>query len=242
MKKVIAVSAGLMPPDESRAIYQKKQLCYLENDLATWLISYDIMPLLIPNLESDDLRKLLKKVDGLVLQGGTDIAPANYGEHPINSEKWPGDIQRDRYELELLYLAMEMNLPVLGICRGAQLLNVYHGGTLFQDLSSQINSPTSHRDSVSYDLNMHEIMLLNPPFNTTMKQAVVNSIHHQGIKVLAPDLEGFAFSKEDGLTEAFYSKKNSRVLGVQWHPEFQNEAGLSDLDRLIMRLFLGASA
>ena len=221
----LAVSSCLMHPDITRTTFGPKQLDYLENDMARYLASSDVMPVLMPDLDDDILARYMDEMDGLVLQGGADLAPETYGEKAIG--RWLGDRKRDLYEIRLIELALERNLPILGICRGMQLLNAFYGGTLYQDLGTQIEPTILHRDAVQYDSVHHSVQhtkdsLLAEVYET--QTMLVNSVHHQGVKELGTDLvvESICLDKE--LIEAFrYRNLSEQFLwAVQWHPEFNH--------------------
>ena len=221
----LAVSSCLMHPDITRTTFGPKQLDYIENDMARYLASSDVMPVLMPDLGDDILACYMDEMDGLVLQGGADLAPETYGEAPIG--RWLGDRKRDLYEICLIELALERNLPILGICRGMQLLNAFYGGTLYQDLGTQINPTIVHRDAVQYDSVHHSVehakdSLLAEVYET--QTMFVNSVHHQGVKDLGRDLIVESICLEKNLVEAFrYRNLNEQfVWAVQWHPEFNH--------------------
>lgn len=238
MKK-IGVSACFMYPDKERIVFGPKSLSYLENDMAQYLAQQKVMPVLIPDLEDEQLVPFLKEMDGFVFQGGTDIAPQTYGDPP--NSRWPGDLYRDQYELKILDFAIKKEKAVLGICRGFQLLNVYFGGTLYQDIETGI----THRDAYQYDKLTHDIRfspnLLLDRLHQNRLERTVNSVHHQGVKKLGSNLEVLAESIEDNLIEAFQwtQAPAGKVMGVQWHPEFfrHSEGELIDGD-LIYHHFL----
>ena len=135
----IGVSARLLYPDPTRRFLPAKSLQYLEQSVANWLMSGDVLAFMIPeiSLASHHLPKALKvknyvdALDGLLLQGGEDMSPESYRETPINP-KWSGDNVRDRYEIELFHEFVTQGKPVFGICRGHQLINVALGGTLYR--------------------------------------------------------------------------------------------------------------
>jgi putative glutamine amidotransferase len=179
---------------------------------------------------------LVKGIDGLILQGGADVCPRSYGEEPLKPE-WEGDSVRDSYELEMIRVAMDLNVPILGICRGLQVINVALGGSLYQDISTQHEGALVHRDWEVYDQNFHEVQLIE---NSQLARLYagkihgkINSVHHQAIKALGQGLIVEAVSPKDGIIEAvrFHDEGvNPRlVLAVQWHPEFQDR---SDTDLL----------
>ena len=179
------------------------------------------LPVLLPlRADEEALREMLSRVDGLLLTGGVDIAPEKYGE-----EKLPccGAITplRDDMELPLCRLAVEMNMPVLAICRGHQVLNCALGGTLYQDIAAQYGTALKHprhdapREPV-HTVKAAESSLLE--HITGMKTLQVNSRHHQAVKGLGQGLIATGWA-EDGLIEAIEMPGKKFVLGVQWHPE-----------------------
>jgi putative glutamine amidotransferase len=166
---------------------------------------------------------LLDGLDGLLLSGGSDLNPGYYDEGPIPElgvtlPEW------DAFDMALLRLALRRRIPVFGICRGMQILNVALGGTLHQDLHSQLGADIlKHRQERPRWQPTHEVELLDRSYlaKFTERQTLgVNSYHHQGIKALADALAVSARSS-DGVIEAVESRNFSEhwLLGVQWHPE-----------------------
>ena len=241
----IGVSSCFIYPDENRLVFSPKYLCYLERDMARYLARPDVLPILIPDLEGQALENLLGEMDGFVFQGGTDLAPETYGEAPIG--RWKGDAPRDEYELKVMDYAIKNEKPVYGICRGFQLMNAYFGGTLYQDIATQVPEAIQHRDAALYDQLLHEVDLVEGKLlhrlHANDHHRKVNTVHHQGVKTLGKDLEVLATSKADGLIEAFHWKKapEGKVIGVQWHPEFSYNAPEPLLDaEVIYDYFLGS--
>ncbi len=180
------------------------------------------IPIVLPLPEDlDDLPQLVSLCDGLLFTGGQDVSPALYGETP---KPTCGEIcpARDRMEQELLHLALERDLPVLGICRGIQFLNAVLGGTLYQDLPTEHPSQTQHHMTPPYDRAVHTVTIQpGTPLAELLgtEHIGVNSYHHQAVKTLAPCLTEMAWS-EDGLIEAVCLPEKRFVWAVQWHPEF----------------------
>jgi len=193
-----------------------------------------ILPFLIPDVDDDLLEVYLAQCAAIVLQGGSDMAPASYGETPIQVDRWPGDAYRDRYEFKIIDYAIKNNLPIFGICRGFQVLNAFFAGTLYQDISTQLNSSITHRDAVKYDQIKHQVKLsdngLLQKIYAGAKNIQVNSVHHQAIKKLGTDLVVDAICPEDGIIEGFYHKKIKNIMAVQWHPEFSPTLGSAVAD------------
>ncbi|MGH7477329.1 MAG: gamma-glutamyl-gamma-aminobutyrate hydrolase family protein [Longimicrobiales bacterium] len=173
--------------------------------------------------------ELMELASGLLLTGGDDIDPELYGESPIPAL---GAVDRDRDEAELraLDLALERELPVLGICRGHQVINVHFGGTLYQDIATQLGTmPQTHMGD--WAQHHHEVDVVEPSLLASLISARrfhVNSYHHQAVKALGKGLRCTA-EAEGGLIEAIETDDGHWILGVQWHPE-RHEAQASESD------------
>ena len=226
----IGLSARIYHPQPGATGLQSKSLQYLEQSVAHWVMSREVMVFMIPSVSGDGivhrssirLSDYPQYLDGLVLQGGADISPQSYGEEPQQAD-WAGDRLRDAYEMELLHEFMEAGKPVLGICRGAQLINVAMGGTLYQDIATQYEAAAIHLHA-DYDKHVHPIEWdaasgLAKLYPERTGGGVV-SIHHQAIKALGKGLRVEARSVGDGLIEAVRLEGKPYVLGLQWHPEF----------------------
>ena len=218
-----------------------KTLHYLEQSVALWLINGGALPVMIPAFESQSLLRredlnlmnYVEALDGLVLQGGNDVAPESYGETPLRPE-WGGDAIRDRYEIELIYAFVAAGKPVFGICRGLQVLNVAFGGTLWQDLPTQCPDSAQHINESIYEKNVHALTITPGGWLNSLypeqSTYTVNSIHHQGIKALARGFDTEAVCPVDGRIEAIRRQQGSFVAGVQWHPEFVTPTSKSTFD------------
>ncbi|MDR0731199.1 MAG: gamma-glutamyl-gamma-aminobutyrate hydrolase family protein [Treponema sp.] len=181
------------------------------------------LPLVLPlTTEEETLRQLSDLCAGFLFTGGQDISPGLYGEEP-SPVCGPACAERDRMEGALFSIAvLERGQPALGICRGIQLFNVLLGGTLYQDLAAGFSPAAAlHRQKAPYDAPAHGLKVEpETPLHTLLgrDRLEVNSIHHQGIARLAPELEPMARS-EDGLIEAVRMKNRAFAWAVQWHPE-----------------------
>lgn len=178
-------------------------------------------PLILPVVEQKKVvQKQLEAVDVLLITGGSDVNPLLYGEEP--SPKLEMVItERDQYELELIKLAVKMNIPIFGICRGLQILNIAFGGTLHQDIGSvaQVaHRQTFKRHEPSHQIKIKPSTLLHKILEK--KEVSTNSYHHQAIKKLAPHFT-ISATATDGVIEAIErtDKNKSPILAVQWHPE-----------------------
>jgi putative glutamine amidotransferase len=208
-----------------------KNLHYLEQSVAHWVLSGHAMAVMVPAVTKDsivtrsdlDLDDYAGTLDGLLLQGGNDVAPESYGEAPMHPD-WSGDRVRDLYEIELIDAFVRAGKPVFGICRGLQLLNVMFGGTLLQDIATQRPASRAHRDGSAFERHFHSVELVPGTRLAQLYPGVhhgtVNSLHHQAIKDLAPGFVVEAVCPDDGMIEAVRRAGAGYVAAVQWHPEF----------------------
>jgi putative glutamine amidotransferase len=174
----------------------------------------------------EDIDKFIDQADGVLLPGGNDVNTMLYGEERKSHTQPPHD-ERDMFELYLIERAMEKKLPILGVCRGLQILNVKLGGTLYQDVQKEMDGSIRHdwheenSEPISRSLLVHPVSFDgNSRLHTLVgKDSVdVNSLHHQGIKDLGKGLVASGHSP-DGLVEAVEMPDYPYLVGVQWHPE-----------------------
>ncbi|QDF97649.1 peptidase C26 [Azoarcus sp. DD4] len=247
----IGLSARLLHRPPAELGFPGKTLQYLEQSMAHWVMAHGALAFMVPTIgEHLGLRRAQISVhdyvavlDGLVLQGGADVSPTTYHESPLRPE-WSGDRVRDLYEIELLWEFVIQGKPVLGVCRGAQLINVACGGTLWQDIAEYVPGAGTHRNDDLYDSHHHEVELLPgsrlEALYPTARVGRVNSIHHQAVRELGADLCVEALSVGDGVIEAIRWNGSSYMFGCQWHPEFHGAAGLLD-GGAILQDFLDAA-
>ncbi|WP_289063800.1 gamma-glutamyl-gamma-aminobutyrate hydrolase family protein [Anaerostipes butyraticus] len=180
------------------------------------------LPMMMPLTgDRNEIRQMAEMMDGFLFTGGHDVSPSVYGQE---EKKWCGECcpERDEMEKVLFWDAMEMDKPILGICRGIQLLNALMGGTLYQDLDKEHPSDVIHHQKPPYDVPSHQVEIIeDTPLYELLKvrKLAVNSYHHQAVRKLGTGLCSMAVS-EDGLIEAVYVPDKPFVWGVQWHPEF----------------------
>jgi len=241
----------LHPPVPRPRGIRGKTLQYLEQSIAHWLMTAGALVFMIPSVTGGGLLRrgnlriadYVAELDGLVLQGGADVSPLTYGETAKRPD-WNGDRVRDMYEIDLLQEFASARKPVLGICRGMQLINVAFGGSLYQDLALHHRNAREHVDHDAYDRHFHDISMMAGAglarIYPGLGRARVNSIHHQGVKSLGRDLAVEAVSVPDEVIEAIRWNGPSYIMGVQWHPELHDpeDAAVLNGDPLLQE-FLG---
>ncbi|MFT4102099.1 MAG: type 1 glutamine amidotransferase [Burkholderiaceae bacterium] len=235
----IGISARIFHPQPGGKGLQSKTLQYLEESIAHWVMTRNALVFMVPTVNQEGaihpsdirMRDYARTLDGLVLQGGADVSPMSYSESATRPE-WIGDRVRDLYELELLQAFIDAGKPVLGICRGCQLINVAFGGTLHQDIANEIPTAIPHVND-RYDANWHPIVFPEgstfPSLFDGLQGGMVNSIHHQSVKRLGRDLSIEAVSPDDDIVEAIRLRRAPFVVGLQWHPEFHGADTTSSL-------------
>ena len=187
--------------------------------------------------DREEIEHLVDICDGILLTGGHDVDPSVYGEEALN-----GTVlcckARDNMERLVLEDAMQKDKPILGICRGIQLINALLGGTLYQDLPTQHPSDIDHHQTPPYDVPVHDVFIKkdSPLYDCLGSDRIsVNSYHHQAVKDVAPCLEVMAES-EDGIVEALYKPFYRFLWAVQWHPELSYKK--DDNSRKIFKAFV----
>lgn len=217
---------GISPDTESSGKRAPRgegvRLYQLDDHYARAVLEAGGMPMMLPLLpRRSDIRRILARLDGVLVSGGDfDIHPAHYGEAPIQAL---GRINEERtdFELELIDLALERSRPLLGVCGGAQAINVALGGTLYQDIVTQIPAALEHQRGGARRPRGHRVVIRD---DTLLRKIVgrsrlkTNTTHHQSVRRLGKGLIANA-AAEDGVIEGIESRNHGFVLGVQWHPE-----------------------
>jgi putative glutamine amidotransferase len=224
MKPVIGITASQLRSDTQ----DDRERVSVPRNYVDAVIAAGGVPMILPSQEEND-EFLLELVDGLLFTGGADIDPEVYGAEAIHPETYGVDAGRDRFELALVNLAVERELPFFCICRGIQVLNVALGGTLIQDIPDQYSREIQHRQQhsaidaseASHAVTVREGSLLDATYGS--HELSTNSFHHQSVKEVAPQLEIDARTP-DGVIEAVSLPGHPFALGVQWHPEMMFEA------------------
>jgi putative glutamine amidotransferase len=230
MKPIIGVTAPLIQGRVS-----------LDQDVAKSILLSGGIPYILPYTQDPaTLDQVIDLIDGLLLSGGVDIDPTLFGEEPIPGL---GEImpERDELEFSLIKRALKVDLPILAICRGIQMLNVAAGGNMYQDIYNQKSNLLQHsqrapRTHLSHFVQIKKDSKLHSITGTSKFK--VNSFHHQAVKEPAP---GFIISaiSSDGVVEAIESRQHKYVVGVQWHPEFLTS--VDEVSKGIFESFILAS-
>ncbi|MFB7155463.1 gamma-glutamyl-gamma-aminobutyrate hydrolase family protein [Lysinibacillus sp. NPDC056232] len=233
MKPIIGITAFVEDDLSSRlnAAYSKS------------IIEAGGIPLIIPLGVEEDVAQILSLTDGLLLSGGHDVHPFLFGAEPTPKL---GKVhpERDSVELSLIEAAFIRKMPVFGICRGIQMLNVAFGGTVYQDIESEYHSRKliKHMQQAARGVTTHHVHLTPDTLLTTMideEKIAVNSFHHQAINVVAEKLKVVAKSS-DGIIEAVVHEDLPFCLAVQWHPEELAIAG-DEVSKKLFTAFVKAS-
>jgi len=207
-----------------RTVRKNKYIDYVGEFHLALLIRLGVLPVMVPVVEGAPalLPDYMANMKGLLLVEGEDIEPEHYDARPENFKYLEKTHPlKDEMEIRLIRYALRKKLPILGICRGSQLLNVACGGTLYGDVQKEKKSRLKHINFARYDTYRHSISIVpGTPLEKWYQRRtlLVNSYHHQGIRDLARRFKPMAYAK-DGLVEAYYDPKAKFVVGLQFHPE-----------------------
>lgn len=250
---LIGLSPRILRKPPAEVGFRGKTLQYLEQSVVTWTTSGGALMVMIPTVERQSIIQrpdlsagaYAEALDGLLLQGGADIDPVMYASARTGLVG-ETDAVRDRFELDLLRAFAAAGKPVLGICRGMQLINVAFGGTLHHDLQATGASSIPHHQPELYDEHSHTMRFTPGGWLQRLygglNEARVNSIHHQGVEQLGEGLCVEAVS-EDGVIECIRRDEARFIVGVQWHPEFHDGRFPELLSTTpLLRAFLDAAA
>lgn len=210
-------------------------------DYSKSVIAAGGVPFVIPVTgDSETIKRQLEMIDGLILSGGADVNPFLYGQ---DFKEGMGVIspERDECEVKIFNEFLKTEKPMLGICRGFQLMNICLEGTLFQDLKYSGTNTIKHSQDFYPDLPTHKIDIIdndNILYDIFGEKAFVNSFHHQVIDKLGKELTVIAKS-EDGVVEALQKKNHKFFYGVQWHPEMMTARGNKEMQKIFER-FIGS--
>ncbi len=221
-RALIGITADLSSPQSTKSETQRERTLFLPQRYCRAIENAGGTPIILPLTGSAAaLKQYLEHVDGLLISGGNfDIHPSYYGEKPVTGL---GEIKQERteFELDLTSRALKQDRPLLGICGGAQAINVALGGSLYQDIATQLPGAGEHQQSARKESGGHPVRI-HP--GTRLRQIVrrnaleVNTTHHQAVKKVGDGLVINA-TADDGLIEGIESSRHTFILGVQWHPE-----------------------
>lgn len=219
MKKPIIGISGSIIKDQG-GIFPGYQRAYVNNDYVRAVNKNGAIAIILPPSSVENAGQLIASVDGLILSGGQDVNPFSYGEE-IQQKCGAIFPARDEFEFALLREAEKRRIPVLGICRGLQIMNVYRGGKLYQDISYRDMPTLRHFQLQDPPIPTHQIQIVKDSLlNKIIKknEIVVNSFHHQLVKSVPTSLK-ISGMTSDGVVEAFEDPKYEFFMGVQFHPE-----------------------
>ncbi len=235
MKKPIIGISGSLIIDEG-GMFPGYERAYVNNDYVQSVVRAGGIPYVIPLVYDDEVIKAqIEHIDGLIMSGGHDVNPMLYEEEPC---KELGEIlpKRDKFDMLLIKNALELKKPILGICRGEQILNVANGGSLYQDLKFIEGSYIKHNQGRLPYYPTHTITIKQDSklYSILGEEVLVNSFHHLAVKTVAPGFKAVAHSK-DGVIEAIEKNGDLFVVGVQWHPEMLS-ASYETMQKLFTKL------
>ena len=214
---LIGISCEMKPPDPRRSFSRQREILTLNRDYPEAILRCGGSPLIIPLMQAEGaLEDLLKGLQGIILSGGDDVA-APHGEWQVRPECQ----LRSEHEHRLIEIARRRSIPILGICRGLQQLNVSFGGTLWEDLPAWKPGAVDHRRGKRSRTFRHRIHLEHGSWLESLlggSEAEVNSSHHQAARTVAAGLRAVA-QADDGVIESLESASGEPVWAVQWHPE-----------------------
>lgn len=237
-KPIIGIVLDLVKKSDNDKAYSNRDHYALRCDYSDVITSLGAVPLYIPYCL--DIDRILESIDGLIIPGGDeDINPKFYGQKII-SDKVKVNDKRASFELSLAKRALELDMPIFGICNGLQLINVVMGGTLIQHIPDRIQSDINHEQPKPKEIPTHSVFIKEDTLFRSLSEAdkiEVNTTHHQSIDEIAPGLlvSGRA---PDGIIEAIESTNHQFVVGVQWHSEYLN----TDLDRNLFKRLIEESS
>lgn len=222
---------------EQGGMFPGYERSYVNNDYVISTIKAGGVPLILPVVNEEEIiKKQVEAVDGIIITGGYDVDPLLYNEEPTNKQGYTLR-ERDDFDIAIINYAIKLRKPILGICRGIQILNVAFGGTLYQDISDIEGAYIKHNQSSKPDFPGHSVKIekatkLSDIFEGTI---VTNSFHHQAVKDVA---KGFIVTAlaADGVIEGIEKEDEEFVVGVQWHPEMMAARGNTEMLKIFKKL------
>lgn len=228
-KTLIGISGSVLI--DKGGMFPGYKRCYVNEDYVNSIVNANGIPVIIPITQDPSvIASQVELLDGLVLSGGHDVNPLLYNQEPTTKL---GEImpERDTFDFKLLELSKEKQIPIMGICRGMQIINVYHGGSNYQDNSDNENTYIKHWQGHSPSLATHTITTHEGSKCREMfgEETTVNSFHHQSLNQIGKGLKVVATSK-DGVVECIEHMDYPFMIGFQWHPEMMAGNDLKTLN------------
>jgi putative glutamine amidotransferase len=227
MKPKIGILTNILTVTDG--IYQGGQRIYVNRDYVVRILEAGGIPILLPIIDDQEtILRQIELVDGVLLSGGQDVSPHYYSEEP-HPQLGEVNLERDHFELEVIKHAVQLKKPMLGVCRGCQVLNVAFGGSLHQHLDE--HTQTLSREKGTQLVKIERSSLL---YGILEKEEIsTNTFHHQAVKKIAP---GFVVSARasDGTIEGIESEMHDFVIGVQWHPEMMSDLEMKKLFKALV--------
>ncbi|KRM18270.1 glutamine amidotransferase [Companilactobacillus nantensis DSM 16982] len=229
MSKVIGITADIYT--EATSVINQKLMDFVPRPAVDGVVAAGGIPVSLPHIPKEQINGLVERLDGIIIPGGPDIDPTFMGEEPI-PQLGATNRNRDIFEIALIRTAVAKKVPIFGICRGTQIINVALGGTVYQDLNTQFPGKVlKHHQDAPGDQPTHFISVNHDSelFKTISDNVFVNSRHHQAIKDVATGLKVVA-EAPDGVIEGL-ENADATIQGVQWHPEnmWQHDSRQLDL-------------
>lgn len=227
-KPVIGIAGNILIMDEG--MFPGLIRDYVNRDYVTSVRKAGGVPLIMTALDEEEIvHAQVERVDGIILSGGWDLEPQLYGEEPMWQQGFTLP-EVDYFYLKVIKAAIEMGKPILGICKGIQAINVAFGGTLYQDIPTQMENTVKHNQSAPREYGTHTVKIEKDSFlgECLPETTQINSFHHQSIKKLAEGFKVTARAK-DGVIEAIERTEGNLVTAVQWHPEMMASYGNAEM-------------
>jgi putative glutamine amidotransferase len=221
-KPIIGITSGYDAGKRKSSLRKNRELYYLNRSYVLSIQKAGGIPIIIPPIDDfTQIDRVLEKIDGLLLTGGHDIHPEVYGVNRVHPKTEKLEWLRQEYELVLTKIALKQGVPLLAICLGIQMLNVAAGGTLIQDVPSEVANPLIHSQKEKRDILTHWVVIdkTSRLYKIVKKvQLKTNTFHHQALAEVAPGFRIVARAA-DKVIEAIESTDTKFRVGVQWHPE-----------------------
>lgn len=223
MKPIIGISGSILS-HENEGVFSGYERAYVNDDYILSVSKAGGIPYIVPIVDNDDdIKEQASHLDGLILSGGYDVDPVYWGEE-IYSKLGRIFPRRDNHEVKLVKYAYQMNKPILGICRGCQIINVAFGGNLYQDISLIENCYIKHSQNAKPYEATHSLITRDRSVirDIVGEKVRVNSFHHMAIKDLGENLIATGYSADNVIESIEYMENGNFILGVQFHPEMMH--------------------